>query len=161
MTIAAYRFDIRLEEIEPPIWWRIRVPGNYTFWDLHVAIQDAMGWLDYHLHPFPRAESGDRSARANGIPDDESFLDDEPCLAGWKIPIVGYFVNANDTATYEYAFGDDWRYTVTFEGIDELRKGERALACLGGPYDPEAFSAVAVKFDDPRARWRNAFLNPD
>lgn len=200
MTITAYRFDIRLEGIEPPIWRRIRVPGVYTFWDLHVAIQDAMGWLDYHLHRFLVRNPETGALEQIGIPDDEPFLDEEPCLAGWEVPIADYFIDANDTATYEYDFGDDWRHAVKFEGIDELRKGEPALACLagerrcppedsggiygytelldilanpgheehqsmldwlGGSYDPEAFSTAAVKFDDPRARWRTAFLDAD
>jgi len=47
-----YQFKITLKGIKPPIWWRIQVPETYTFWDLHVAIQDAMGWEDYHLHEF-------------------------------------------------------------------------------------------------------------
>lgn len=37
---------------KPPIWRRIQVPETYTFWDLHVAIQDVMGYLDSHLHSF-------------------------------------------------------------------------------------------------------------
>ncbi|MFO8032764.1 MAG: plasmid pRiA4b ORF-3 family protein, partial [Desulfohalobiaceae bacterium] len=52
MAQLIYQFYIRLQEIEPPIWRRIQVPDTYTFWGLHVAIQDAMGWLDYHLHAF-------------------------------------------------------------------------------------------------------------
>ncbi|HPL29878.1 MAG TPA: hypothetical protein PLG21_17660, partial [Anaerolineae bacterium] len=36
-----YQFKIVLEGVEPPIWRRIQVPEIYTFWDLHVAIQDA------------------------------------------------------------------------------------------------------------------------
>ena len=47
-----YQFRITLEDIEPLIWRQIQVPSNYSFWDLHVAIQDSMGWLDYHLHEF-------------------------------------------------------------------------------------------------------------
>ena len=47
-----YQFKITLKGIKPPIWRRIQVPENYTFWDLHVAIQDSMGWEDYHLHEF-------------------------------------------------------------------------------------------------------------
>jgi hypothetical protein len=47
-----YQFKIALEDSKPPIWRRIQVPETYTFWDLHVAIQDAMGWIDYHLHEF-------------------------------------------------------------------------------------------------------------
>jgi hypothetical protein len=38
---------------------------------------------------------------------------------------------------------------------------QSTLGWLGGPYDPEAFLAAAVKFDDPRARWRTAFLESD
>ena len=45
-----YQFKITLEGAKPPIWRRIQVPETYTFWDLHVAIQDAMGWGDHH-HP--------------------------------------------------------------------------------------------------------------
>ena len=48
----AYQFKVALRGIKPPIWRRILVPAKYSFWDLHVAIQDSMGWLDYHLHLF-------------------------------------------------------------------------------------------------------------
>ena len=47
-----YQFKITLEEVKQKIWRRIQVPGEYNFWDLHVAIQDAMGWSDSHLHQF-------------------------------------------------------------------------------------------------------------
>ncbi len=53
----AYQFKITLKGIKPPIWRRIQVPETYTFWDLHVAIQDAMGWEDYHLHKFEMRHS--------------------------------------------------------------------------------------------------------
>jgi hypothetical protein len=46
------QFLIVLTGIDPLVWRRIQVPQAYSFWDLHVAIQDAMGWLDYHLHEF-------------------------------------------------------------------------------------------------------------
>ncbi len=40
------QFKVQLRDITPAIWRRIEVPAAYTFWDLHVGIQDAMGWLD-------------------------------------------------------------------------------------------------------------------
>ena len=46
------QFIVELQGIEPKIWRRIQVPVNYNYWDLHVAIQDSMGWLDCHLHHF-------------------------------------------------------------------------------------------------------------
>ena len=132
MPNTVHCFHIKLEGIDPPVWRRIRVPSNYTFWDLHVAIQDAMGWLDYHLHLFHVRNPGTGGLEQIGIPDDDPYLDEPPCLAGWEVPIGRYFAKEGDTASYEYDFGDGWRHTVTLEAIDTIRKGERRLACLGG-----------------------------
>ena len=52
-----YQFKIALKGIKPPIWRRIQVPETYTFWDLHVAIQDIVGWSDYPLHEFEMVNS--------------------------------------------------------------------------------------------------------
>lgn len=52
MKDLVYQFHIKLLGIEPMIWRRIQVPAKFSFWDLHVAIQDSMGWLDYHLHAY-------------------------------------------------------------------------------------------------------------
>ena len=72
---AVHRFHIKLEGIAPPVWRRIRVPSNYTFWDLHVAIQDAMGWLDYHLHLFQvrNPETGDLEHGYYRVPPDQCY----------------------------------------------------------------------------------------
>ena len=64
-----FQFKIELLEISPLIWRRIQVPGDYNFWDLHVAIQDSMGWLDYHLHHFEIRGKGKRKESHIGIPD--------------------------------------------------------------------------------------------
>jgi hypothetical protein len=47
-----FQFKISLQEITPTIWRRIQVPAKYSFWDFHVAIQDSMGWFDYHSDYF-------------------------------------------------------------------------------------------------------------
>jgi hypothetical protein len=52
LNTLAFQYKVTLLGIEPPVWRRIQVPAKYSFWDLHVAIQDATGWLDYHLHAF-------------------------------------------------------------------------------------------------------------
>ena len=46
------QFLIVLLGVDPLVWRRIRLPIHYSFWDLHVAIQDAMSWFEYHLHEF-------------------------------------------------------------------------------------------------------------
>ena len=45
-------FKTTLNYCTPRVWRRIAVPRGYTFFDLHCAIQDAMGWADSHLHTF-------------------------------------------------------------------------------------------------------------
>lgn len=42
-----YQFRIVLKDTKPPIWRRIQVPDNYSFKDLHVAIQNLMDWEVY------------------------------------------------------------------------------------------------------------------
>ena len=51
-TKSLLRFKVELDHVTPAVWREIEVPSTYSFWNLHVAIQDAMGWLDYHLHAF-------------------------------------------------------------------------------------------------------------
>jgi hypothetical protein len=41
--IQVNQFKITLKGIKPPIWRRIQIPETYTFWELHLAIQNAIG----------------------------------------------------------------------------------------------------------------------
>ncbi len=40
-----HQFLIVLTGTDPLVWRRIQVPERYSFWDLHVAIQDRAGAL--------------------------------------------------------------------------------------------------------------------
>lgn len=119
----ACQFKVTLREIEPAIWRRILVPVRYSFWDLHVAIQDSMGWLDYHLHLFRVREPESGDVVEIGIPPDELFEDEFPCIPGWDVAIADYFTEPGDNAEYLYDFGDDWQHVVTFEAmVDRVAK---------------------------------------
>jgi hypothetical protein len=80
-----FQLKITLLEITPPIWRRVQVPAHDSFWDLHVALQDAMGWLDCHLHAFRFPESHEKRIEI-GIPGDE--LGDIVVLPGWEVAIT-------------------------------------------------------------------------
>ncbi len=69
-----YQFRITLKDIQPPVWRQVQVPETYNFWELHVAIQDSMGWLDYHLHEFHIVNPSTGIEEHIGIPDDEFDL---------------------------------------------------------------------------------------
>jgi len=84
------QFKITLKRVKPPIWRRIHVPETYTFWDLHVAIQDVMGWLDCHLHHFEILNPSTSMQEEIGIPDEDMEWD-RSILPGWKQKISDFF----------------------------------------------------------------------
>ena len=47
-----FQFKITLLGIEPPIWRQIQISYLCISWTLHVVIQDAMVWQNYHMHEF-------------------------------------------------------------------------------------------------------------
>ncbi|WP_432743071.1 plasmid pRiA4b ORF-3 family protein [Methylobacter sp. G7] len=124
-----YQFRVTLLEITPPIWRRIQVPADYSFWDLHVAIQDSMGWLDYHLHEFRVNKPRSRKVDVIGIPDTET---DHSVIAGWEVPISEYFVTPGVAAAYDYDFGDGWCHEVLLEGILLKESSVKYPVCVTG-----------------------------
>jgi hypothetical protein len=131
-----HRFLIVLTNTDPVIWRRIEVPAQYSFWDLHVAIQDAMGWQDCHLHEFRLLDAAEQKVVSIGIPTGEEPAD-RPVLPGWDVRVSTFFERREwhaPPATYAYDFGDDWEHVVVHEGLapaDESRSHPRCLTGEG------------------------------
>lgn len=126
---SVYQFKITLLGIKPSIWRRIQVPSSYSFWDLHVAIQNAMGWLDCHLHEFTVRNPISGEEESIGIPENEDSYDSS--LPGWKLKIKRY-VGINSKMRYIYDFGDHWEHEIKFEGEHLRLKEIEYPICLGG-----------------------------
>ena len=127
-----HQFLIVLTETDPLVWRRIQVPDTYSFWDLHVAIQDAMGWLDYHLHEFRVPDAAGRRLVAIGIPSSDDVPRDRP-KAGWLVPLANYFeTGIRPPGLYTYDFGDDWHHVVAYEGATLPEPGLEYPRCVGG-----------------------------
>ena len=124
-----YQFKITLKGAKPPIWRQIQIPETYTFWDLRVAIQDAMGWLDYHLHEFEMVNPS-TGLRVNvGMPDEDFGSE---VLPGWKQKIADYFSMENQSADYTYDFGDNWKHEIQLEKILQREKNINYPVCIKG-----------------------------
>jgi hypothetical protein len=128
-----YQFKITLLETNPPVWRRIQVPESYTFYDFHVAIQDAMGWLDCHLHMFDMKNKN----KKNGLiridcPFGDPEFDKEDYFLTTEVPISTFFNTEKETALYTYDFGDNWEHEVLLEKI--LPRGTKIKypVCLDG-----------------------------
>ena len=125
-----FQFKITLLEIEPLIWRRIQISDQCTFWDLHVAIQDVMGWKDYHLHEFTLPVSPSRNKYV-GIPG-EKGEDVHPIIPGWEMKVSDHYKSTtNQRVFYWYDFGDSWRHLIEFEGEYEKNEDKYPI-CLSG-----------------------------
>lgn len=124
-----YQFKVTLKGIKPPVWRRIQVPETYSFWDLHVAIQDVFAWSDYHLHEFEIFHPSISLKVSIGIPDDEF---DRYVLPGWKQKIADYFSMENRSSDYMYDFGDCWVHRIYLEKITLRDKNVDYPVCIDG-----------------------------
>lgn len=123
------QFRIELLGITPAIWRRIEVPSSYSFWDLHVAIQDSMGWLDYHLHEFSIKPPGNTKPVTIGLPYDEP---DAEVMPGWEVPVSAYLSQLGDESLYIYDYGDGWEHRVVLEDAHLQQKGAKYPICTDG-----------------------------
>jgi hypothetical protein len=124
-----YQFKISLKGVRPPIWREIQVPETYTFWDFHVAIQDAMGWQDYHLHEFELLKPSTGLKVNIGTPDEDFG---RKVLPGWTQKIADYFSSENRAASYLYDFGDDWEHQIELQKIIPKKRGISYPVCTNG-----------------------------
>lgn len=125
-----YQFKITLRGIRPPIWRRIQVPETYSFWDLHVAIQGAMGWMDCHLHEFTMPDARGGGPVRIGTPSAEYGFHE--VLPEERQSISGWFSVEGKPAEYTYDFGDDWVHTVKLEKILPREEGVDYPHCVKG-----------------------------
>ena len=132
---VVYRFGVHLRGTDPPIWRLIDVPAEYSFWDLHVAIQDAMGWLDYHLHEFSITAPDSGKRVTIGIPDfdlDFDFGCRDALLPDSECAIADYFLSPGDDAIYVYDFGDGWQHKLALSRVLPREPGVRYPVCRDG-----------------------------
>jgi pRiA4b ORF-3-like protein len=165
-----------LLEIRPSIWRRIEVPETYTFWDLHVAIQDSMGWLDCHLHEFEIPDPDTGEPVRIGIPEEEWDTEQDELLKGWETRIADYFAMDNSVADYTYDFGDGWDHRVRLEAITSRQSGLKYPRCIkgaracppedvGGPYGYHDFLHIIKNKRHPRnfelLEWAGGSFDPE
>jgi hypothetical protein len=135
LSVLRFRIELPLQDEERSVlvWRIIEVPQDYTFWDLHVAIQDAMGWADYHLHEFavPTNLSGPGTVKV-GIPIDQGDFPEVSASDGTLVYLAEHLkVLAKQGMVYLYDFGDGWRHWITLEGIVDS-DGGLYPRCIGG-----------------------------
>ena len=125
---TAAQILVTLEEIEPAVWRRLVVPYTFHLGQVHLVIQAAFGWLNYHLHMF---ESGGLEYVDPELVEPE--FEDEPRMFDEREVRLCDFRRGEPTAfTYVYDFGDDWRHRLEIEQLVTLAPAPRLATCVAG-----------------------------
>ena len=130
---TVFQLKIVLVGSKPAVWRRILVPATDTFFDLHVAIQDAMGWTDSHLHAFyvGKGKVSDRITIEFPNPEGEDMYRGET-RDERKERIADYFGASIKQCVYDYDFGDGWTHTVLLERELPAEAGAKYPQCVAG-----------------------------
>jgi hypothetical protein len=191
---SLYQLRIALQNILPPVWRRIVVPGRLRLNCLHDTLQIVMGWTDSHLHQF------EKDGAVYSVPCPESEQDPEfaHVIDSSRIRLDQLLTNEGDSLIYLYDFGDGWRHEVILEKIlpdsdssmpPQCLAGERhcppedvggahgysvfldiifdpsheehesMVRWVGGRFQPEDFSVMAVNQVLSRRRWPRRCFN--
>ncbi|MDR2381511.1 MAG: plasmid pRiA4b ORF-3 family protein [Bifidobacteriaceae bacterium] len=115
---SAIRLRVDLEDAEVPVWRVIEVDADITLADLHLVIQLAMGWLDYHLHAFSEGDPhqhGPASGRRWETKDLSSDPDED--ASDEAETLVNEVLSEHRRRLfYEYDFGDSWIHRIEWIG---------------------------------------------
>ncbi len=130
-----FSLKITLNYTAPSVWRRILVPSGYSFFDLHCAIQDAMGWLDSHLHGFSISQKGTIRPLNIKLPDadgEDGWLADDDYKDERKEKISDFFGKSIKQCIYTYDYGDNWDHTVLFEKEIDAAPNQEYPQCVAG-----------------------------
>lgn len=101
---TVYQLKITLKNIRPPIWRRIQVLSSTTLEQLHLIVQEVMGWDNYHMHQFSIAGID------YGQPQPEFNVRSEK-----TVKLSQVVKGEKSKFFYTYDFGDSWEHEILVE----------------------------------------------
>ena len=125
-TSAVYQLKVTLKGTNPPIWRRLLVEGSTRLDQLHVVIQAAFGWWNYHLYEF------ELDGTRYGIPDPDADWDFGPPARDARGTRLDEAADAGTSFDYTYDFGDNWEHEVAVEKVLDTSPVASLPACVDG-----------------------------
>ncbi|WP_105435711.1 plasmid pRiA4b ORF-3 family protein [Neorhizobium tomejilense] len=173
MMRAANTVQIRvtLDEIKPKVWRQLVLPSYWTLEQLHLSIQAAFNWWNYHLHEF--RIGGLRFGDVDLLTDDD-FDGGARVFDFREVSLRNFQVGSS--FKYLYDFGDGWRHTVSIEAFATEDKVPKFARCLdgararppedvGGTSGYDRFLEIIADQSDPEhaetLRWCGGHFDPE
>lgn len=123
--------DVELEELDPPVFRRLRVPGTMNLRDLHEVLQVSFSWEDRHLHAFYVAD-----VEYTDLDTWEPDFADSPKPQDDQLLMVEDLADLCNELLYVYDFGDDWRHHIAIHEVipagDVPEEEKESVVCLDG-----------------------------
>ena len=168
------QFKIQLENIsKPTVWRRVAVPAETTFAMFHHIIQEAMGWYNINMYSFSPSGYGSIPwiEKENDEHDKIAFsIKNKKTTPSKDLKLSDIFKTKEQTFTYIYDFGDDWKHKITLEEIDKKNislkpkliagKGACPPEDCGGPGGYEHFKEVVANKNHPQYQNMKEWLYP-
>jgi hypothetical protein len=125
------RIRVDIEGITPPIWRRLDIASDLTLDRLDAVLQLAFGWQNSHLHSFttPVGRYGDRGERYLTAFD---VAEGDDGIFESAVELGELLVDAGDTLSYTYDFGDDWEHTLILESVQSRSAAIPRAVLLAG-----------------------------
>ncbi|MET4690690.1 hypothetical protein ABIA13_005198 [Sinorhizobium fredii] len=170
-AINAVQIHVSLDEIEPAVWRRLILPSHWNLEQLHLAIQAAFNWWNYHLHDFQIG--GLRYGDVELLTEDA--FDDDPRVFDFREVRLRDFEHGI-IFNYLYDFGDSWRHSVAIEEFKALEVTPKHGTCIdggrarppedvGGVLGYERFLEIMSDREDPEyaetKRWCGGHFDPE
>ena len=160
-----YEIKILLQDSEPPIWRRVRVPRDILLIDLHTVIQRAMGWHDDHLHDFTIGKKRYGEPNPGQVKFGMAVVDE-------NIVRLNGVAKKNAQFLYHYDFGDDWLHLIHIEREIIDPTNTRSVICCdganacppedcGGIYDYAGKLAILADPDDEEHEEMREWMGED
>ncbi|MCL2716055.1 MAG: plasmid pRiA4b ORF-3 family protein [Alphaproteobacteria bacterium] len=124
---TAVQIKVSLDEIEPEVWRRLVLPITWNLEQLHLVIQAAFNWWNYHVHEF----------HIGGLHygDAESWsmaLDDEDPRVFSSREVRFRDIDECTVFRYLYDLGDCWQHTITIEKYESHDPPPMHATCIAG-----------------------------
>lgn len=140
------------------------VENNINFYQLHLIIQNVMGWTNSHLYQFVFNQ--------NNYIGNPEMLDSDEIANDKEVDISLIFDKPDTKINYEYDFGDGWQHEVNLLEISEPESGKYYPVCLkgerrcppediGGPFGYMEILEVLKGKNTKRKREIKEYLNKD
>jgi len=124
----AVQIRIALDGIEPEVWRRLVVPLKWNLEQLHLGIQAAFNWWNYHLHEF---RIGGLRYGDVALLEEDAFEGDPRAFDEREVRLRD-FEGPGTAFAYIYDFGDDWHHTVEIEKLIVLEPAPKQGRCIAG-----------------------------